>query len=663
MWKGFWLWIRERVAHKGAAISAALFLLLIVGLVLGDGKQGLIEVYGAIAVLSLWSFRIFLIRAPLRPLPRPLAISWMAIALSSLVSSSGSLDMGYSISWGIRLLSGYALFRMFFDLSAPGVWAVFFAGLPVLAGIAIIFSLAWNIPWVKQIIPAMSLVGMSYGHNHLIDIIMLASPILLWRILKLPRKTMSVLLTFFWIAVTLTRARAAWIILSAYTIVSAVFTAPRRNRAGIVAAVFAVTIVSATLGLYFLHARPSSLNVRLGYWRQALEGFQDRPLFGNGPGTFFLVSLRHQRIDENTSWFVHNHVLETLTEQGVVGAAAFLLLGYFIILEWRRFVSREKPNERLVLLGAGVLLVFIYGTVEYVLSYLVIWLLCWSILGLICGMIFPRDEKKSAHHPWETLFILFLFYLLWVLGNGLGLFIKRHDISFKLAPFDAPLALLYVSDPPGYKQKNLLHLAYAFHRGNPAILAELGMYYWKFEDQKIAIRYLREAAYINPLNMATVADYLRYLAKDNPDQAGREMVSLLSRVVQDRFRLQVMTLHPFSSDIGRIIRSADEEDELILQEGYVSLLYDIGLFALPNKPALTKAAWTLARDIFPDFGPTHVELARYYLHVEHSETKARETLRTCLGYPSAETLCRQFYETELTEFDLLPPGDYRDILR
>jgi len=555
------------------------------------------------------------------------------------------------------------MFRLFFDLSAPGVWSVFFRGVPVLAFFAVIFSLAWNIPWVQQIVPAMSLVGMSYGHNHLIDIIMFASPILLSHAFKLQRRAMSALLVLFWIIVTLTRARAAWVILGIYTISTSIFMIKQERRRDVAAAVVVITALSAAVGLYFLRVRPSSVQVRLGYWRQAVEGFQERPLFGNGPGTFFLVSLRHQRIDEKTSWFVHNQPLETLTELGVLGIAAFVLLAYCISKQWYRYARREKLDERLMLLSSGMVLIFIYGTIEYVLSYLVIWLLCWSIIGLICGEIFTQGDKRAAHTPWATLLFLFIFYTQWVLGNGLGLLIKRYDISFGLAPFDAPLALLYVSDSHGIKQQRLLDLAYVLHRGNPAILSELGLYYLKINKHGEAIQYLNEAAFTNPLNMAAVADYLHNLANVNPELAGNEMITLLSRVVQHRFRHRVAAFAPFSKEIGQLIQSADQDGKFILQEGYVSLLYTIGLRALPSDPALTKICWELARDIYPDFGPIHVELARYYLHMEHSEQRARDVLYSCLIYPSAKELCKNFYETDLTEFDLLPPGDYQDVLQ
>ena len=65
---------------------------------------------------------------------------------------------------------------------------------------------------------------------------------------------------------------------------------------------------------------------RLEYWRQAIEAIKERPLFGSGPRTFYLLSRRLQSAPNSWSWFAHSFPLQTAAETGLVGLSIFLFL-------------------------------------------------------------------------------------------------------------------------------------------------------------------------------------------------------------------------------------------------------------------------------------------------------------------------------------------------
>ena len=98
MWKRIHT-IFFRSLHDSSAIMSMVFLLILsLGLMLGDGKQGLIEVFAAIGIVFLWSLRLYLIGEKPRTIPPLLQWGFGIVTFFALISLVGSKDIGYSIS-------------------------------------------------------------------------------------------------------------------------------------------------------------------------------------------------------------------------------------------------------------------------------------------------------------------------------------------------------------------------------------------------------------------------------------------------------------------------------------------------------------------------------------------------------------------------------------
>ena len=82
---------------------------------------------------------------------------------------------------------------------------------------------------------------------------------------------------------------------------------------------------------------------RLEYWRQAIEAIKERPLFGSGPGTFYLLSRRLQSAPNSWSWFAHSFPLQTAAETGLVGLSIFLFL---ICVLFPGFVGARRGSKK-----------------------------------------------------------------------------------------------------------------------------------------------------------------------------------------------------------------------------------------------------------------------------------------------------------------------------
>ena len=80
---------------------------------------------------------------------------------------------------------------------------------------------------------------------------------------------------------------------------------------------------------------------RGGYWRQAGNVFEERPVVGTGAGTFRIARLPYRR-DQTVSGHAHGFVPQTIADMGLVGLAAALAL----LAAWLVAAARATGLER-----------------------------------------------------------------------------------------------------------------------------------------------------------------------------------------------------------------------------------------------------------------------------------------------------------------------------
>ncbi len=659
---------RLRSADEHTRVLLLYFQLVSAGLLLGDGKQGVIEVYITAVVLFLWFYRSRTANREPAALPRPVGLAWNALFAATLISVPFSDSIGYSVSAFVRLAGGYLIYRLFYDLSGGGFVRRFADGFLFMVALSAAVSVLYPfLPFLSYILPSMNLVRVSYGHNHLADLLLFVSPLVLSRTLGIGTLWGGVGLAVFSLLLFATRARTAWVMVSVYMTAAALRSKIRPGKklmislcvSGVLLLLFVLAAArhyTANRQAFELFARPSSLSVRVEYWRQAWTGFLSRPLVGRGPGTFSLISLKHQRAPLHSSWFAHSQPLQVLAETGLIGIAAY---AYFVaahLFTWYRTRRVIAENPNLVALAMGTGLVFLYGLFDFVLDYFLVWLLFCSVAGLVTAA--GRQVRRERTGRVSVLpYVLALFYLLWTASYTVRFFFNRPELPFLIAPFDAPQALLYIEDTSIVKEPHQIDAAVFFHRSNAQILLAASEYATAmgYADGE---RYVRLAAYADPQNMDLVKRHLTYVVKNFADPAGRDFLRLLDAALPPRFHPQVDELYWHPKVIGAALKRLFEESPPRLSNGYASLLYLIGYEAIGTTPELTRWLWTLARDLKPDYAPFHIELARYYQRVELDDAKAQGVLRSCAAITSAAAQCRRFMHT-----GLLPPGDFYDSLR
>ena len=109
---------------------------------------------------------------------------------------------------------------------------------------------------------------------------------------------------------------------------------------------------------------------RINRWKSAWEMFQDKPVFGFGPGTYTFEYAPYQQSKNKTiistnagdGGNAHSEYLGPLSEQGVIGCLLFILIVFSVIAAGVR-VYKSHLSKESRMIGLSVLL----GLVTYYL--------------------------------------------------------------------------------------------------------------------------------------------------------------------------------------------------------------------------------------------------------------------------------------------------------
>lgn len=111
---------------------------------------------------------------------------------------------------------------------------------------------------------------------------------------------------------------------------------------------------------------------RINRWACAIRLFEERPMFGWGPGTYQFVYAPMQRAKEKTiistdfgdGGNAHSEYLGPLAERGVFGIISFILIAITILMTGVKAYKREKdPTTKILIMGILIAFVtyFLHG--------------------------------------------------------------------------------------------------------------------------------------------------------------------------------------------------------------------------------------------------------------------------------------------------------------
>ena len=637
------------------------FFVLFFALFFGDGKQSFVDLFVSCSLLLLFVFtglwkKKNAVYAPSLSV-RCIWLSWGAVMCYLFVRMFWSDSIAYSLLTVNRFLIGFLIYWYFVSLRhMPHIREKFVQTLFYFIFVALICScIVLLFPRIGSTLPLMNLLYPNYGHNYLSYLLIFWIPIVFQNFVDRPSWKTGVFLCLGIGYTFLTFARGLWILIGVYTVY---FIFVRRKELsdrmrniffGVACLFFCFffglfgirgvhfnTYYASTLQKYIL--KQSIFEDRLNYWHQAIDAITYRPLFGSGPGTFFLESLRFQKVEGAYSWYAHSFILQTVTEAGCVGGTiVFLLLGSVIFVSYKAEKKKKVPDlmfHRMIF--EGCILTLLYSVYDYNLDFFIVWILLWAGFGMLTPSEQMTDEKKLKG------------YTLWI-GMGMSWVAMIFILSFldffvffvtpvrMTPPFFLPINGLTTTAylkrtvdaqrPISPIQTSFIHF---FHRNDPQILDFLG-------DARITLRY-------DPLNTVYMQ---KVLAEDVQDThvLAQYMSDYTFRIYK---RLSADEQMHMEQDIAACI-APDDKKQLVsfigtpdtAQEFLSKFYYYLGYSCLTIDPSKTRTYWTYARDISSGWGYFHVELARLeYIYFNNTDG-AKQILSDCLLYPSAFGQCHE----------------------
>ena len=238
-----------------------------------------------------------------------------------------------------------------------------------------------------------------------------------------------IVFAIFVVAIILSYSRAAWLSLGAAVIVFVIILLKIKFKW-----IFLVTAVLITLFFTFQHQifdkleknktessqdivdhMESMTNItsdasnleRINRWQSAIRMFEDRPVFGWGPGTYQFVYAPFQRSKEKTiistnlgdKGTAHSEYLGPLSEEGLLGSLLVLLLAGFVIYTGIKVYTKAKDVEvkfLSLMTLLGLITYFVHGFLNNFLSTDKLSVPFWGFIAILVALdVFHSDSKKE----------------------------------------------------------------------------------------------------------------------------------------------------------------------------------------------------------------------------------------------------------------------------
>jgi O-antigen ligase len=657
----------KRKKQTFSSSSGAFFILLSALLFLGDGKQTVIDSIAAGGILFLFAARALFEKQKPASLSRPIFVAWMILLLFLSVKTVFSDSVGYSITTFVRFIMAYSIFCFFAGAKRGSRHGFFQAGLlfSVFAAIASFIMVIFE-DFGKKL-PGMNMLYPAYGHNHVAAILMFSIPLAIETFRREKSVKHAIFLATAAGALLCSFARGAILLFVCYAAfcLTARHDSPFRKKSALIGTIIGCVIFLAASFIPRITRLPltdfikrqvikeSILKNRLPYWKQSMSAFRARPFFGAGPGTFYLLSKRYQERPANYSWYAHSFPLEILAETGIVGLFLFGLLLLSIVKAVIKKGGERDDGEKKALID-GAALTLLYSLFEFNLNFLVIWLLLWATLGILASQ--SKNNKGRNAMLRGVLFILGTYYVLSVASSVAGVILHNIQLQATIEPHRADLVTEALDQAVKTKKpppSGLAHIIYVFHKNNPDVLSALAGQAGASKEK--AHGYYRQALTADPQNVRALTNYLFFDVKQiQPDELMRFISFYLKTGDNKQVALRALQdglMATSEKDFKEFVGNPDTPQETLAKATYF-----LGYNIVHSSPEEARVLWTLARDLAPQWGYFHVELASLEYHTLHDTLRADEVLKDCRIFTYAARQCK-----EAIIRDIMPESQYESV--
>lgn len=185
------------------------------------------------------------------------------------------------------------------------------------------------------------------------------------------------------------------------------------------------------LNKYF-YKRISNPELRIEYFKQALQGIKTSPFIGTGPDTFLYVSNRFQSssYDYYTVTNPHNYFLKIFTETGLFAGILFIV---FFLYSGFKFIKNKNKNDSPLKFSffSAVILTLLNNLVDYDTDFICIPMFIFILLGLISHV--KNEAGIKNNFKFNYLFGMFDIMFIYVFVTLIsGNFILDNAKNLKL---------------------------------------------------------------------------------------------------------------------------------------------------------------------------------------------------------------------------------------
>lgn len=667
--------MRIATLKKSFKQNPVLFLLLgILGILpfLEGGTHIAAEVLILILPLPLFLLGLVSGEIDFKKLPGWLMIFWLIFLISVTTSVVASASQISSIPAFFQLLAIFLFFNLFLltagkESLQSAVWLIF-----LVSFLLSFLGFHYLLPWVEKPAAGMNLVYATYGHSHLADYLLLVIPFALTLFLaakkEKPKFFFGGLLLFYLISFVLTFSRGAFLVLPPAILLLILLLKPKTAAKKLISWLFILVpigllllILIFSLSSFGIEAKlaqpqhwlvkqivkPSFQAKRLDYWRQALEGFLARPLFGFGWGTFEIVALRFQNVPAGWSSFTHSFYLQVLTEAGIFAFLSFLTFLFLSLHRIWQLIMKNKRNPFLLGGFGAILAPCLHSFVDYDWHFPAVFLTFLFLLANLLAWHKQGAKKILSLKLTRGLLIglsILVFIFGWVQLAG--------EYFYQKGEYQKALAISPWSSVKARKMGDKL-FEKNFTQGE-----QVGLKLISLSPQDPSMHYWLADKYYYAGQLEKAAEYYQKAIEYNPlgnfhlyQRLGEIYVQLGEEEKKDKL------YQSFAQKLEKTKAYQEENSRL------AKTLYFIGEEYLSQGREKEVASWwEKAYQAAPDWSYFYIDLASLYLDLNEPE-KAESVLNTCLNFYYPKNHCQEYLERLSKGIDFEPPGFWRSQIK
>lgn len=602
-------------------------------------------------------------------LPKKIIWLWLAFLGAAVISTIFSGSLLLSIPELFRLFAYFLFFVLFLLTMREGNMKAIFFMLLLSSFSLCVWSFICLLPGTEKPSSGMNLMYANFGHNHLADLLLLFIPFLLAIFFSAKGKKQTIFLgglTFFYLlSFSLTFSRGAFLVLPLAILFLLLLIKPE----GLVKKIGGWMLVWLPIGLFtaiLLLSRQSFLVEmkivqpnhwllkqvvkpdydagRTEYFRQALLGFQARPFFGFGPGTFEAVAFRFQNLQAVWSNYAHNFYLQILAEEGILAFVVFMAFLISCIRESWKHVVKNRNDPFLVGAFAAVLASALHSALDFDWHFPAIFLIFLLILAnLLVFSASKRLEKLGRLGGLGKYGVVVLSFFVFLFGQA-GIvseyFYAKGDFkeSLFLSPWP-PVRVREEIDKIFAKRfsegERFAKVVLTLSKDDPSMYSWLGDKYFNHDEPEKAAEYYRKSIVGNPLgNLVLYKRLVEIYRKSGKEEEKEKLYQFLAGSLKNG-------VFKDDNSMAKFLYSFGEE---YLQEGR------------------TKEAvflWDQAKNASSQWSYFHLELASLYYSMAEKD-KAKEVLLGCLRFKYPREHCWDFISNKSENMGLEPPGFWKE---